>query len=148
MWTFGRCSVLFHIERSQLRWFRRLIRMCPGRLPLEVFWACPTGRRPPGQTLNTLEGLQIPSSLGTPRNPNRRSWRLWLGRGLFGLPCLACCHCGLVPRQRKKMDGWMFAFMFANIMWDQEGQRDLDLLRICLHPPTKNKERGKQLCTF
>lgn len=32
-------------ENSQLRWFERLIRMHPGRLPLEVFLTCSTGRR-------------------------------------------------------------------------------------------------------
>jgi len=34
------------LGRSQLRWFGHLIRMPPGRLPLEVFRARPTGRRP------------------------------------------------------------------------------------------------------
>ncbi|KAI3364955.1 hypothetical protein L3Q82_001119 [Scortum barcoo] len=31
--------------------------MPPGRLPREVFQACPTGRRPPGKTQDTLERL-------------------------------------------------------------------------------------------
>ena len=30
-------SLLLRIERSQLRWFRHLVRIPPGRLPLEVF---------------------------------------------------------------------------------------------------------------
>ncbi|XP_035237190.1 tumor necrosis factor receptor superfamily member 14-like isoform X2 [Anguilla anguilla] len=37
------------IERSQLRWFRHLIRMPPVRLPLEVFRGQPLGRRPRGR---------------------------------------------------------------------------------------------------
>ena len=41
--------LLLRIERSQLRWFGHLVRMPPGRLPGEVFWACPTGRRPRGR---------------------------------------------------------------------------------------------------
>jgi len=41
--------LLLRIERSQLRWFGHLIRMPPGRLPLEVFQARPTGRRPRGR---------------------------------------------------------------------------------------------------
>ena len=41
--------MLLHIERSQLRWLRHLCRMPPGRLPQEVFLACPTGRRPQGR---------------------------------------------------------------------------------------------------
>ena len=38
--------LLLRVERSQLRWFGHLTRMPPGRLPLEVFRARPTGRRP------------------------------------------------------------------------------------------------------
>ncbi|KAF7642406.1 hypothetical protein LDENG_00258420 [Lucifuga dentata] len=41
--------LLLHIERSQLRWFGHLIRIPPGRLPREVFQACPTGKRPQGR---------------------------------------------------------------------------------------------------
>jgi len=41
--------LLLRIERSQLRWFGHLIRMSPGRLPLEVFQTRPTGRRPQGR---------------------------------------------------------------------------------------------------
>ncbi|GAA6106566.1 receptor-type tyrosine-protein phosphatase F-like, partial [Tachysurus ichikawai] len=41
--------LLLHIERSQLRWLGHLFRMPPGRLPGEVFRACPTGRRPRGR---------------------------------------------------------------------------------------------------
>ncbi|KAK7916510.1 hypothetical protein WMY93_012271 [Mugilogobius chulae] len=41
--------LLLHIERGQLRWLGHLYRMPPGRLPGEVFRACPTGRRPRGR---------------------------------------------------------------------------------------------------
>jgi len=41
--------LLLRVERSQLRWFGHLIRMPSGRLPLEVFRARPTGRRPRGR---------------------------------------------------------------------------------------------------
>ncbi|KAK3531242.1 hypothetical protein QTP70_015215, partial [Hemibagrus guttatus] len=40
--------LLLHIERGQLRWLGHLFRMPPGRLPGEVFRACPTGKRPRG----------------------------------------------------------------------------------------------------
>ncbi|TWW77709.1 hypothetical protein D4764_12G0010990 [Takifugu flavidus] len=40
--------LLLHIERSQLGWLGHLARMPSGRLPLEVFQTCPTGRRPRG----------------------------------------------------------------------------------------------------
>uniref|UniRef100_A0A8C6Q6L6 Reverse transcriptase domain-containing protein n=1 Tax=Nothobranchius furzeri TaxID=105023 RepID=A0A8C6Q6L6_NOTFU len=41
--------LLLPIERSQLRWLGHLVRMPPGCLPGEVFWARPTGRRPKGR---------------------------------------------------------------------------------------------------
>ncbi|KAK3575585.1 hypothetical protein QTP86_030518 [Hemibagrus guttatus] len=41
--------LLLHIERGQLRWLGHLFRMPPGRLPGEVFRACPTGKRPQGR---------------------------------------------------------------------------------------------------
>lgn len=40
--------LLLHIESSHTRWLRHLIWMHPGRLPGEVLWACPTGRRARG----------------------------------------------------------------------------------------------------
>ncbi|TWW81188.1 hypothetical protein D4764_01G0010030 [Takifugu flavidus] len=40
--------LLLHTERSQLGWLGHLARMPSGRLPLQVFRTCPTGRRPPG----------------------------------------------------------------------------------------------------
>ncbi|KAI3360664.1 hypothetical protein L3Q82_002530 [Scortum barcoo] len=49
--------LLLRIERSQLRWLGHLFRMPPGRLPREVFQACPTGRRPredPGHAGETM----------------------------------------------------------------------------------------------
>ncbi|XP_066524927.1 relaxin-3 receptor 1 [Hoplias malabaricus] len=42
-------SLLLRVERSQLKWFRHLMRMPPGRLPLEVHQARPTGRKPRGR---------------------------------------------------------------------------------------------------
>ncbi|KAK3557745.1 hypothetical protein QTP86_000302 [Hemibagrus guttatus] len=41
--------LLLHIERGQLRWLGHLFRMPPGRLPGEVFRACPTEKRPRGR---------------------------------------------------------------------------------------------------
>ncbi|TWW77410.1 Cytoplasmic dynein 2 heavy chain 1 [Takifugu flavidus] len=41
--------LLLHIKRSQLGWLGHLARMPSGRLPLEVFQTCPTGRRPRGR---------------------------------------------------------------------------------------------------
>lgn len=36
------------VTLEKLRWLRHLFRMRPGRLPGEMFWACPTGGRPRG----------------------------------------------------------------------------------------------------
>ncbi|KAK3550319.1 hypothetical protein QTP86_024317 [Hemibagrus guttatus] len=41
--------LLLHIERGLLRWLGHLFQMPPGRLPGEVFRACPTGKRPRGR---------------------------------------------------------------------------------------------------
>ncbi|KAK3565094.1 hypothetical protein QTP86_033147, partial [Hemibagrus guttatus] len=41
--------LLLCIERGQLRWLGHLFRMPPGRLPGEVFRACPTRKRPRGR---------------------------------------------------------------------------------------------------
>ncbi|KAK3508331.1 hypothetical protein QTP70_021477, partial [Hemibagrus guttatus] len=41
--------LLLHIERGQLRWLGHLFWMPPGRLPGEVFRACPNGKRPRGR---------------------------------------------------------------------------------------------------
>ncbi|KAK3555547.1 hypothetical protein QTP86_021786, partial [Hemibagrus guttatus] len=41
--------LLLHIERGQLRWLRHLFWMPLGRLPREVFRACPTEKRPWGR---------------------------------------------------------------------------------------------------
>ncbi|KAI3363901.1 hypothetical protein L3Q82_001497 [Scortum barcoo] len=43
--------------------------MPPGRLPREVFQACPTGRRPRWKTQDTLERLCLSAGLGTPQIP-------------------------------------------------------------------------------
>ncbi len=59
--------LLLDIERSQLRWLGHLFQMPPGHLPGEVFRVRPTGRRPPGKTQDALEGLCLPTGLGTPR---------------------------------------------------------------------------------
>ncbi len=42
--------LLLHFEKSQLRWFGHLILMPPECFPMEVFQACPTGRRPQGRS--------------------------------------------------------------------------------------------------
>jgi len=57
--------LLLRVKRSQLKWFGHLIRMPPGRLPLEVFQARPTGRRRRGRPRTGWRDY-ISSGLGTP----------------------------------------------------------------------------------
>ncbi|KAI3376789.1 hypothetical protein L3Q82_000389 [Scortum barcoo] len=71
--------LLRRIERSQLRWLGHLFRMPPGRLPREVFQACPTREEALGKTQDTLERLCLSAGLGTPRDPPWKSWRKCLG---------------------------------------------------------------------
>ncbi|TWW63115.1 hypothetical protein D4764_03G0001230 [Takifugu flavidus] len=77
--------LLLRVERSQMRWLGHLVRMPLGRLPDEVFRACPSGRRPPERPWTrwreyvsrlVWEHLGIP-----PERAGRSSW----GKGSLGL---------------------------------------------------------------
>ena len=79
--------LLLRVERSQLRWFRHLTRMPPGRLPLEVFRARPTGRRPRGRprtrwrdyiSLLAWEHLGIPQEELDSVAGEKEAWRALL----------------------------------------------------------------------
>ncbi|KAK3532990.1 hypothetical protein QTP70_006197 [Hemibagrus guttatus] len=70
--------LLLHIERGQLRWLGHLFRMPPGRLPGEVFRACPTGKRPRGRP--------------------RTRWRDYVSR-------LAWERLGVPPEELEKVSG-------------------------------------------
>lgn len=97
--------LLLRIQSSQRRWFGKGIRMPPGCLPLEVFWARPTGR--------------------TPRGRPRTRWRdytsvLGMPQDLRGLTEKRCCgeerldHLSLLPPrpgagyevENRWKDGW------------------------------------------
>ncbi len=102
--------LLLDIERSQLRWLGHLFRMPPGRLPGEVFRACPTGRRPRGRPRTrwrdyvsrlTWERLGIP----------RRGRRKCPGRVKSGHLCLDCCSRDPAPDKRK-----MYGLMDGNVI--------------------------------
>ncbi|KAK3521202.1 hypothetical protein QTP70_000769, partial [Hemibagrus guttatus] len=71
-------SLLLHIERGQLRWLGHLFRMPLGRLPGEVFRACPTEKRPRGRP--------------------RTSWRDYVSR-------LAWERLGVPPEELEEMSG-------------------------------------------
>ncbi|KAK3508838.1 hypothetical protein QTP70_009889 [Hemibagrus guttatus] len=73
--------LLLHIERGQLRWLGHLFQMPPGCLPGEVYRACPTGKKAPGKTQDTLERLCLLAGLGTPRGPSGRAGGSVWGEG-------------------------------------------------------------------
>ncbi|KAK3529274.1 hypothetical protein QTP70_024827, partial [Hemibagrus guttatus] len=58
--------LLLHIKRGQLRWLGHLFRMPPGRLPGEVFWACPTGKRHRGRPWRDYVSRLAWERLGVP----------------------------------------------------------------------------------
>ena len=57
--------LLLDVERSQLRWFGHLVRLPPGHLPAKVFRACPSERRPQGDTNDMLERSYLSAGFGT-----------------------------------------------------------------------------------
>lgn len=81
------------MKRNQLRWIGRLIRLLPGSLPLEVFWACPAGIR---------LGIVCPLWPGNTSGRGARECRC--GGGMMsGLPSWTCSM-----DKWTKMDGWSF----------------------------------------
>ncbi|TWW63622.1 hypothetical protein D4764_03G0006300 [Takifugu flavidus] len=81
-------SLLLRVERSQMGWLGHLVRMPPGRLPGEVFRACPSGRRPPGRPRTRWRDYV-----------SRLAWER-LGRGKSGLLSLGCCPRDPTPDKR------------------------------------------------
>jgi len=89
--------LLLHVKRSQLWWFRHLIRMIrqvrlegdPGADP-----------EPAGQIIYLI---WPGNASGSPR----RSWKVLLGRRKSGGPCFAFCHWDPAPDKWMKMDEWM-----------------------------------------
>ncbi|KAF7641622.1 hypothetical protein LDENG_00275920 [Lucifuga dentata] len=98
--------LLLRIERSQLRWFGHLIRMTPGRLPREVFQACPTGKRPWGRPRTRWRDYisQLAwERLGVPQEELEGL----AGDRKYGLICLVCCHHDPDLDKWRIMAGWM-----------------------------------------
>jgi len=80
-----------------------LIRMPPGRLPLEVFRAS-DWEEAPGQNQNTLERLHISSGLGTPRDLPGGTGECCWGEGNLGGPPQATAT---ATRPRTSGGEWM-----------------------------------------
>ncbi|KAK3542767.1 hypothetical protein QTP70_002969 [Hemibagrus guttatus] len=87
--------LLLHIERGQLMWLGHLFRMPPGRLPGEVFRACPTRKRPRGRP--------------------RTRWRDYVSR-------LAWEHLRVPPEELEEVSGErevVQIFFFVDANWHQ-----------------------------
>ncbi|KAI3374835.1 hypothetical protein L3Q82_021373 [Scortum barcoo] len=97
--------LLLRIERSQLRWLGHLFRMPPGRLPREVFQACPTGRRPRGRPRTRWRRLCLSAGLGTPRGPPGRAGGSVWGEGSLGISAQTAASAtrSRTTRRMKKM---------------------------------------------
>lgn len=98
-WGF-RVELLLLIKRSQLQ---HLTWMPPGCLLAEVFWACPTRRKPQGRV-----GITFLNWLGVPSEKDE--WDGWGERSL-GV-CADCCPCDQDP-EWEKMDGWINGWMIS-----------------------------------
>lgn len=97
---------LFCTEKGQLRWCEHLIRMLLERLPLEVFWARSTGRRPWARPRTrwmdnisylAQELLRVPLK--------ELEMLLWIG--VCEIPSLTCCPCDFTLDKWMKMERWM-----------------------------------------
>ena len=67
LWQRLRCFDIWKEFKFEVKlsWFTSLIRMPPGHLPVEVFWAHPTKRRPRGRPRDNIFHLSW-ESLGLP----------------------------------------------------------------------------------
>ncbi|KAI3364724.1 hypothetical protein L3Q82_010853, partial [Scortum barcoo] len=102
--------LLLHIERSQLRWLGHLFRMPPGRLPREVFQACPTGRRPRGRPRTRWRDYVSQLAWEHPGPPGRAGGSVW-GEGSLGISAQTAASMTRPRIKRMKMDGWMDGWM-------------------------------------
>ena len=94
--------LLLHIERSQLRWLGHLFQMPPGRLPWEVFLACPARRGPRGRPRTCW--CDYVTQLAWELFGILWSWRKCPGREKSRCPCS-----GSWPATRPRISGrkWM-----------------------------------------
>ena len=82
--------LLLRVERSQLRWFRHLVRMSAGRLPGEAFRPCPSRRRPRGRLRTYWRDSISRLALNVLVSPGGRVGGRAEG-GTFRFPCSGCC---------------------------------------------------------
>lgn len=108
----------FHIERSQLKRFRHLIRVLPGHLH-QVFQPCPTGRRRQGRPRKPIDYV------------SRLAWEhIWVlpeevvvKRGMSVPPYSSCCPATWLQNKWHRMDGWSYGGFSG---WETEWHFVLD----------------------
>ncbi|KAI3354196.1 hypothetical protein L3Q82_018734 [Scortum barcoo] len=89
--------------------------MPPGRLPREVFQACPTEEEAQGKTQDTLERLCLSAGLGTPQGPPGRAGGSVWGEGSLGISAQTAASATRPRIKRMKMDGWMDGWMLFHM---------------------------------
>ncbi|KAI3354568.1 hypothetical protein L3Q82_019072 [Scortum barcoo] len=138
LWSFGhsggarsRAAAPSHRERSQLRWLGHLFRMPPGRLPREVFQACPTGRRPRGRPRTRWRDYVSRLAwerLGVPR----KSWRKCLG--IVAEPIQKTTEAVLKAPEAEPLDGEEYLDIMG-IMRNQAGRYECKASNDVATPP-------------
>ncbi|KAI3375690.1 hypothetical protein L3Q82_003994 [Scortum barcoo] len=128
--SFGRSfevePLLLRIERSQLRWLGHLFRMPPGRLPREVFQACPhreeASGRPRTRWRDYVSRLAWENASGS---PGRAGGSVW-GEGGLGISAQTAASSDPVPDQADE-NGWMDGKNCPAIMGHVSGSRQIRL---------------------
>ncbi|KAI3364314.1 hypothetical protein L3Q82_011115 [Scortum barcoo] len=88
--------------------------MPPGRLPREVFQACPREEAPgedPGHAGETMS-LSWPGNASGP--PRRAGGSVW-GEGSLGISAQTAASATRSRTKRMKMDGWMDGWMESEL---------------------------------
>ncbi|KAK3545707.1 hypothetical protein QTP70_011363 [Hemibagrus guttatus] len=114
--------LLLHIKRGQLRWLGHLFWMPPGRLPGEVFRACPTGKRPRGRPRTRWRDYVSRLAwerLGVPPEELEE-----VSGERSGHPCLDCCPRNLAPDKRKTILTQGFAQLDLGVYEEQLNQME------------------------
>ncbi len=111
-----RVKLLLHcIERSQLRWFGRLLWMPPG----PGTSGCPGAEPGPG---GETVSVHWP---GNALETSSQSWLMWPGKAKSGAPCWNCYLCDLMSDTLLKMDGRMYEHPVRDLFCYQTMNRNI-----------------------
>lgn len=102
--------LLLCVEKSQLRRFGYLIRRLLGHLPLELFWARPTGRKPRGRPRTRWRDYMSHLASEHPRIPQGGAGNLCRGEGRLEHPALPAFTAIRPQISGRKMIEWISCF--------------------------------------